>query len=90
MTPSEGSAPSGPVSSGGTSGDRPVNPPDAGSTEHREQQERRARERRKRRVDKVFGTVLPAITDDEREPGERGGFSAEHYRANRPPHHVGQ
>ena len=88
MTPSDGSAPSGPLSSGNTSRDEPAKPPEAGTKEHREQQELRARERRRRRIDEVFGTVLPATTDDEREPGEPGGFSAEHYRANRPPHHV--
>lgn len=54
------------------------------------QQRLRERERRRRRIDEVFGTVLPATTDDEREPGERGGFSSEYYRANRPPHHGGR
>ncbi len=47
---------------------------------------RRARARRRRRIDEVFGDVLPTTTRDEREPGRRGGFSLEHYRASRPPH----
>lgn len=47
---------------------------------------RRARARRRRRIDEVFGDVLPTATRDEREPGRRGGFSLEHYRASRPPH----
>jgi hypothetical protein len=50
------------------------------------------RERRRiaarRRLDEIFGDVLPATTDDERDPGERRGFDAEHYRSNKPPHHV--
>jgi len=50
-----------------------------------EQRERRRAERR--RLDEIFGDVLPATTDDEREPGERPGFDAEYYRRNRPPHH---
>jgi hypothetical protein len=47
---------------------------------------RRAAARRRRRIDEVFGDVLPATTDDERESGHRGGFSLEHYRSSRPPH----
>jgi hypothetical protein len=50
-----------------------------------DRQRRRVAERR--RLDEIFGDVLPATTDDEREPGERHGFDAEYYRANRPPHH---
>jgi hypothetical protein len=51
-----------------------------------EDRERRRREQR-RRLDEIFGDVLPATTDDERDPGERTGFDAEYYRRNRPPHH---
>lgn len=80
MTTSEGAGPSGAVPRG-----EPGQPDD----EQRSEQERRARARRRRHIDDVFGTVLPAVTNDERAPGERGGFSAEHYRANRPPHHGG-
>lgn len=68
----------------GTSGE--THPPDDGL---RDAGERRARARRRRHIDEVFGTVLPAVTEDEREPGERGGFSAEHYRRSRPPHYGG-
>jgi hypothetical protein len=47
---------------------------------------RRAEARRRCRVDEVFGDVLPTTTRDERDPGRRGGFSLEHYRASKPPH----
>lgn len=47
----------------------------------------RRRIAQRRRLDEIFGDVLPATTDDERDPGERPGFDAEYYRANRPPHH---
>jgi hypothetical protein len=41
----------------------------------------------RRRLDEVFGEVLPRVTSDERDPGERFGMDAEFYRSNRPPHH---
>lgn len=80
MTTSSGSSDAnGPTAAAGEAGERG----EGGD------QQRRARARRRRHIDEVFGTVLPSVTDDEREPGEHGGFSAEHYRRNRPPHHGG-
>lgn len=46
------------------------------------------RRARARRLDEVFGEVIPTVTSDERAPGERDGFDAEHYRREVPPHHV--
>lgn len=59
--------------------------PDA-DNEAKAAEARRAEARRRRRLDEVFGDVLPTTTRDEREPGGRGGFSLEHYRASKPPH----
>jgi hypothetical protein len=50
-------------------------------------EDRERRRAQRRRLDEIFGDVLPATPDDEREPGERPGFDAEYYRRNRPPHH---
>ena len=60
----------------------PRRPADDGD---RDLEHRRIAERR--RLDEIFGDVFPATTEDEREPGERRGFDADYYRANRPPHH---
>lgn len=51
-----------------------------------EAEAQRVRARRRRAVDQIFGDVLPTASADQREPGHRGGFSLEHYRASRPPH----
>lgn len=59
---------------------------EAKAAETRRAEARRAEARRRRRLDEVFGDVLPTTTRDEREPGGRGGFSLEHYRASKPPH----
>lgn len=42
-----------------------------------------------RRLDEVFGDVLPRVTSEDREPGERPGMGRQWYDANRPPHHGG-
>jgi hypothetical protein len=47
-------------------------------------------ERIRQRLAEVFGDVLPAVTRDEREPGEEhrpADASDEELLANRPPHH---
>jgi hypothetical protein len=42
-------------------------------------------------LDRIFGTVLPETTRDERDVGDRGGSRGQDdwYLANRPPHHGG-
>lgn len=65
---------------GASTNEPPASEPSDGRTTHHRAD--------KRRIDAIFGDVLPSITDDERGPGEHGGFSSEHYRRNRPPHHV--
>lgn len=46
---------------------------------------------RKRRLARIFGDVLPDVTDDERDPGERAerreSASERWLRSQVPPHH---
>ena len=42
----------------------------------------------KERLDRIFGTLLPETTKDERDPGPHSdGRDRSWYEENRPPHH---
>lgn len=38
-------------------------------------------------LDRIFGTVLPETTSDERDHGSSSRGDEDWYRQNRPPHH---
>lgn len=46
-----------------------------------------ARTARHRLAEEIASGLLPETTGDERDDGDRGGYSAAWYAENRPPHH---